>query len=169
MCPLNIINQEKVEDSIIVEAIATTAHTQLISIAEETPKNTWVWLSLTIDLLFEDITPPVRFVKEFKVRMVRSEQNPLFNNLFSSMRNKVSKTTFSLIIAPSTQNNEHITIISVSPMEESHSFMRFKTSTEDLERGSKSNLKESTLEENNILNDMHNQEPLLSGSGQVTT
>ncbi|KAI6647592.1 Rab GTPase-activating protein 1-like isoform X3 [Oopsacas minuta] len=130
---------------------------------EETPRNKLVSLTVVTDLIMDLVTEPVRFTKIFSVRFVRPDLSSTFNTLFSSIRGKFSRESYTLILTPSEKEKSKFDVANCEVMKQESSRARSSTDTERMKNIPLSNSEESLREK------IMKQEPLMSGSGVVCT
>ena len=128
---------------------------------EETPKNSLISLTIVTDLVMDLVTEPVRFIKVFFVRFARPDISSTFNTLFSSIRSKVSRESYTLVLTPSEKEKRKFDVVACEVLVREIPRVRSATDTD--------RSKTVTLcdPEEALKDNMMNQEPLMSGSGMV--
>ena len=128
---------------------------------DETPKNNLINLTIVADLVMDLVTEPVRFVKVFSVRFVRPDISSTFNTLFSSIRSKVSRESYTLTLTPSEKENRKFDVVACEVLVREIPRTRAATDTDRIKSVAMNESEEA------LTDSILNQEPLMSGSGMV--
>ena len=128
---------------------------------DETPKNSLISLTIVTDLVIDLVTEPVRFFKVFSVRFVRPDISSTFNTLFSSIRSKVSRESYTLILTPSEKEKRKFDVLACEVLVREIPRVRSGTDTERIRPVAMFDSEEALRDK------IMNQEPLMSGSGMV--
>ena len=144
-----------------IEADWPSEFPQFDCFLEETTKNTLISLTIVTDLVMDLVTEPVRFTKVFSVRFARPDISSTFNTLFSSIRGKVSRETYTLTLTPSEKEKTKFDVVSCEVLTRESSRARAGTGVERSKSVTEDN------DEDTLMESM-NQEPLMSGSGKVS-